>query len=102
MTVSRRMRGWMNRNLPYMLTCEQVDNAMVDYLDGALRRGPRRRVELHRRLCPDCRAFTESYAATIRATRAGSGGDAPPPPGLVEAVTDRLDRRPPHKTTGPV
>lgn len=90
MTISRQLRGWMNRSLPYLMTCEEVDNALVDYADGALRNGPRRRVELHMRLCPDCKAFKESYAATIRATRATAGGEGPAPPGLIDDVLDQL------------
>ena len=89
----RRLRGWLNRLLPYLLTCEQVDHAAVDYLDGALRISPRRRLELHLRMCADCRAFAKSYAATVRAAHASVAGATPPPDGLVETITDQLHRR---------
>ncbi len=90
MSFIRRLRGIMNRRVPYLMTCRQVDALTVDYVDGALRRGPRRRVRLHLRMCPDCRSFLGSYAATIRAARAAAAGDDAAPDNLEAAVISRL------------
>ena len=94
MSIARHLRGLMNRSVPYLMTCQQVDALMVDYIDGALRAGPHRRIKLHFRMCPDCKAFSESYKATIRATRATAGGDTAPPGDLVATVIGRISRRP--------
>ncbi len=90
MSLTRRLRGIMNRRMPYLMTCHQVDALTVDYIDGALRRGPHRRVRLHLHMCPDCRAFLGSYAATIRAARAAAAGDDAAPGDLSAAVISRL------------
>jgi len=48
-----------------MLTCEELESFLDDYLDGLLPAGARRRFEWHLRLCPDCRRYLEAYRRTV-------------------------------------
>ena len=69
-SVLRKTRALTMRTLPLMLTCREFDDFMVDYLDGALPAGQRRKFDLHLRLCPDCRRYLEDYKQTIVLTEA--------------------------------
>jgi len=97
--LARKLRGWMLSNIPGMITCRQFDGFLVDYLDGALPPGPRRRFELHLAVCRECRRYLAGYRRTIALTRASlaltranpGGADQTPlpdevPESLVEAV----------------
>ena len=63
--LARKCRGWMNRHLPMMITCTEMDALLVDYLDGTLPDPQRRRLKFHIRLCADCNCFLKAYQATI-------------------------------------
>lgn len=83
----------MNRNVPLMITCGELEAFLVDYLDGTLPRGTRQRFRLHLNLCTDCRAYVRSYEATVALGKAAFAhpDDAPPdtvPDELVRAVLD--------------
>ncbi len=87
----RRFRGWMNRNLPLMITCGELESFLVDYLDGTLPPRARRRFSLHLKLCADCRAYLRSYEAVVALGQAvfDHPADAPPdtvPEDLVRAI----------------
>lgn len=68
-SLGRKIRGWMNRRLPMMITCAKMDALLVDYVDGALPPHQRRRVGLHVRLCTDCDIFLSAYRTTIALSR---------------------------------
>lgn len=50
------------------LVCRQAVELVTDYLDGALSRRDRRRLEKHLGKCPNCSAYLEQIRATIRLT----------------------------------
>jgi anti-sigma factor RsiW len=50
------------------LVCQQAVELVTDYLDGALSRRDRRRLEAHLKKCPNCSAYLEQIRATIRLT----------------------------------
>ncbi len=50
------------------LVCQQAVELVSDYLDGALHRSDRRRLERHLRACANCAAYLEQMRATIAAT----------------------------------
>ena len=56
---AKRFRGIQ----PHMMTCRELIEQLIDYLDGTL---PREAFDHHRALCPSCRAYVDSYLATIR------------------------------------
>lgn len=61
----RRLRGFMFRRVPLMMTCAELEGFLVDYLDGTLPRPQRRTMALHLLLCRDCRAYLERYRRAI-------------------------------------
>jgi predicted anti-sigma-YlaC factor YlaD len=67
------------------LVCRQAVEMISDYLEGALGRRDRRRLETHLRACPNCSAYLDQIRATIRL--AGSvGPDDLSPEALAEMV----------------
>ncbi len=47
------------------LECQQAVELVTDYLEGALSRRDRRRLEAHLRACPNCSAYLEQIQAVI-------------------------------------
>ncbi len=74
------------RTLPLMLTCEELDSFVVDYLDGTLARRQRRKFRLHLRLCRDCRRYLEGYERSIALSQTAFND----PNGLPEDLPDEL------------
>ncbi len=50
------------------LVCEEVVEMVSDYLEGALTRAQRRRLERHLAACEGCSRYLEQMRATIRFT----------------------------------
>jgi anti-sigma factor RsiW len=50
------------------LVCQEVVEMVTDYLEGALPRGERRRLEAHLVDCPHCTEYLTQMRATIRLT----------------------------------
>ncbi len=50
------------------LVCRQVVEMVTDYLEGALPRAERRRLEAHLADCPHCTEYLAQMRATIRLT----------------------------------
>jgi anti-sigma factor RsiW len=47
------------------LVCQEVVELVTAYLEGALSRRDRRRLERHLRACPNCAAYLEQIRMTI-------------------------------------
>ena len=71
-----------------IITCRELIDFIADYLDGALAADARFDFERHLAVCPSCRAYLASYAATIRASREAMAADDAPelPEELVQAI----------------
>ena len=65
-TLARRIRGTMMRRLPLMVTCDQFDRFIIDFLDNRLPPVQRVKFSVHLLACPDCRAFLRHYRDAIR------------------------------------
>jgi anti-sigma factor RsiW len=50
------------------LVCQQAVELITDYLEGALSRRERRRLEAHLRSCPNCATYLEQIKMTIELT----------------------------------
>ena len=50
------------------LVCQEVVELVTDYLEGALSRSQRRRLEAHLAGCEHCTEYLEQMRATIRLT----------------------------------
>jgi predicted anti-sigma-YlaC factor YlaD len=59
------------------LTCQQVTDAIIDYLTGDMEPETVRLFTDHLQRCPDCVAFLNTYNSTVRATRSLSYDDVP-------------------------
>jgi anti-sigma factor RsiW len=52
------------------IVCQQAVELVTEYLDGALSRRDRRRLETHLHACPNCAAYLEQIKMTIQLTGA--------------------------------
>lgn len=73
------------------MTCHEVSEFLMDYLDGALPGESRTVFEQHLAVCPECGAYLSSYESTIELGRSAfcnAGGEFayPPPAELVAAI----------------
>ncbi len=51
--------------MPLLLTCEELDKFIVDYVDGKLTIWERMKFRLHLTGCAECRAYLEGYQKSI-------------------------------------
>lgn len=87
----RKLKGFMLRTMPNMMTCREFEDFVVDYLDNELPEKQRSKFELHLRLCKECQQYLNAYQRTIEISRTAytSGDDAVPddvPDDLVKAI----------------
>jgi anti-sigma factor RsiW len=74
------------------MTCRQLVDFLMDYLDGGLQPGVRADFEWHLSVCPNCVRYLETYKATVvlerRAFHHGEAEQvpAPVPEELVQAI----------------
>ncbi len=59
------------------LTCQQVTDAIIDYLTGDMPPATTALFHDHLQGCPDCLAFFNTYNSTVRATKSLSYDDVP-------------------------
>ena len=87
--LAHRLRGFIQRKAPLMITCREVEAFIFDYLDGAL--SPRERVvfRIHLLVCRECRDYLARYR---RAIEAGRIAFAHPDDDVPEDVPDDLVR----------
>jgi predicted anti-sigma-YlaC factor YlaD len=63
--LARRIRGFLQRRVPLMITCREFEDFIVDYLDGALSWRQRFVFQSHLVLCRECRDYLGSYERAI-------------------------------------
>lgn len=51
------------------MTCREIADFLMQYIDGELPRQLRTTFEMHLAECPACRAYLKSYEQTIRLAR---------------------------------
>ena len=72
------------------MTCKELVEFLMDYLDGLLAESQRRRFEEHLGECPDCVAYLATYREAVRLGKeACAAGDCIPtdvPEELVRAI----------------
>ena len=62
---TRKLRGFLQRNTPLMITCRELEEFIADYLDGALPWRQRLVFRLHLLYCRECRDYLASYRRSI-------------------------------------
>ena len=92
-TILRSMRGLMLRYMPFMITCRQFEDFLIDYLEGSLPDDKKMRFEVHLKVCGSCRAYLAAYrraaevsAKAVQMEEAEELPDAPED--LIKAVID--------------
>lgn len=94
-TTSRwtKLKRWLMRAMPMNMTCRELDEAIVDYLDGSLPRYQKLRFKLHLRICRLCRRYLEVYRWTIAQVRgAYADKDSALPPDALQRIVDAAAR----------
>jgi len=61
----RWMTGIMQRHMPFMITCRQFEEFIIDYLEGDLPERQKTVFEFHLRICPECRDYLAAYRRTM-------------------------------------
>ncbi len=54
------------------MTCRELVDFIMDYLNGELPEGERSEFEVHLAECPQCVAYLSSYRQTVKIARAAS------------------------------
>jgi anti-sigma factor RsiW len=80
------------------MTCCQYVEKLGDFIDADLLQAEKQRMELHKAGCSDCRAYHDSYVATIRLVKRAfeSGGPSSHsrlPDALVDSILMHRPRR---------
>ncbi len=80
------------------MTCRELVDFMLEYLEGGLPDDPRRIFEAHLGACPPCQAYLDTYRETIRLGKLACRDPEGPIPAdvpeqLVEAILAARDRR---------
>ena len=70
------------------MSCKDVADFLLDYLDGTLPLAQRLMFKLHISLCRDCRRYIDSYKKTIAISRATNRAAEleNPPEALIQAI----------------
>jgi anti-sigma factor RsiW len=71
-----------------MMTCRELVEHLIDFLEGEMPEDRRQHIQQHLDLCGPCLAYLETYKVTIRLTRRLP--DVPPPPELLQRLKAAL------------
>lgn len=71
-----------------MLSCEQVNQFIIDYLEKNLPDSVQKKFEVHLQKCPNCRAYFEQYNETV--TFVNQDGQIEIPPDLAKITLEFL------------
>ncbi len=69
-----------------MLTCAEIIDFVMAYLDRELPDAQRTAFEQHLAVCPECVAFLKTYEATVRLESSVQGPPPVLPPTLIAAI----------------
>jgi anti-sigma factor RsiW len=73
--------------MPRKLTCRELIEFLMDYLDDALGADERESFAAHLAVCPDCVRYVDDYRSTVRAGRSAfADPDAPTPDAVPESL----------------
>ncbi len=68
-SFTRRMRGLMLRHMPLMITCREFEDFILAYLEGELPERQRFVVELHTKVCQECRDYLDAYRRAMEISK---------------------------------
>ena len=84
-----KLKQWLFK-MPLMISCEEVEEFILDYLEGKLPSRQKRIFEWHLKLCRECRDYLKAYQRSLELSKAALAGEALPPlpEDLVEAILE--------------
>lgn len=83
----RQIERWLHM-LPMMITCEEFEGFIMQYLEGDLPALKRIVFELHMKVCRECRDYLSAYQRSIETAKAATEQQELPeiPEDLVAAI----------------
>ena len=72
------------------MTCRDLIDFLMDYLDGDLQDAARREFDDHLRRCPACRTYLQSYRETVKLGTLASASDEEVPPDVPEELIQAI------------
>ncbi len=82
MAALQIIKQWFRRPL----TCEDVNQFIIDYLEGTIPPRTRTRFEAHLENCDCCGAYFEQYLQTVDWVREDGSAQIEPPEELIEVT----------------
>lgn len=76
-----------------MITCRELIDFLMDYVDDDLAREQRQRFDEHLGACPECIDYVESYRTVVELGHQACQDSGPPPDMPEDLVTAILDAR---------
>jgi anti-sigma factor RsiW len=97
LSIKRWLKGRMLKRMHRMITCQEFEAFVLNYLDNSLPVEQRKLFEWHLRLCRECRQYLAAYERTIELGQAvlGAADDPVPrdvPDDLVQAILDAQEQ----------
>ena len=78
--ITRLAKGAMLKAMPGHITCDEFEDFIAEYFEGELSAVQRQTLDVHLKICEDCRAYLKAYRNTIALGRSAfTRGDAPVP-----------------------
>jgi len=93
--IKRRIKGMMFK-LPMMISCEEFEEFIVEYLEGSLSPRQRSVFELHIKICRECREFLAAYQTSIESAKLELNNDqfiGDVPEDLITAILDSRGKK---------
>ena len=92
-SMMRWMKGMMLKHMPFMMTCIEFEDFIIDYLEGDLSERQKTVFEFHLRICRECREYLAAYRRTMEVSKLSSQSDQPSLPGnlpddLIKAIRE--------------
>ncbi|MGH1482850.1 MAG: anti-sigma factor family protein [Geminicoccales bacterium] len=92
-SMMRWMKGMMFKHMPFMITCIEFEDFIIDYLEGDLSERQRTVFEFHLRICRECREYLAAYRRTMEVSKMSSQSDRPRlpdslPDDLIKAIRE--------------
>jgi anti-sigma factor RsiW len=97
LSIKRRLKGLMLKRMHSMITCQEFEDFVLNYLDDSLPIEQRKLFEWHMRICRECREYLAAYERTFELGQAVLGAaDDPVPPDvpddLIQAILDAREQ----------
>ena len=95
----RRIKGMMFK-MPLMISCEEFEEFIIEYLEDGLTSRQRSLFEFHLKICRECREYLAAYRTSMEAAKMGLDDESDIPDEIPEdLIAAVLASRSPDKPT---